>query len=66
VLRQRGERRAARIDAYGDALVPGVAQEVDHLEQQRGGQIVDAVVAGVFQDLERDALAGTRQAADED
>jgi hypothetical protein len=40
-------------------------QEVDHFQKQRRGQVVDAVVAGVLQNLESDALAGAGEAADE-
>jgi hypothetical protein len=46
--------------------VAGVAQEVDDFEEERGGKVVDAVIAGVLQDLESDALAGAGEAADED
>jgi hypothetical protein len=35
-------------------------------EQQFGRQVVDAVVAGVFQRVQRHGLAGARHAGDED
>jgi hypothetical protein len=66
VLGQRGQRRTARVDAHRDAVVPRLGEEVDHFEQQIGGQIVDAVVAAVLEDMKGDGLARARQAANQD
>jgi hypothetical protein len=63
VLGQRGERRAARIHAHRGALVAGLGEEVDHLEQQRRGQVVHAIEAAVLEHVQRDALARARQPA---
>ena len=69
-------RRCARAARRGAALRastltatrswPRVGEEVDHLQQQRRRQVVDAVVAAVLQHVQRDALARARQAADQD
>ena len=65
--RQLGERRAAAgIDRDRDPLVAGVAEEVDRLAEQRRRQVVDAVEARVLEDVQRDALAGAGEAADDD
>jgi hypothetical protein len=44
----------------------GVVQEIDDFGELRRRQVVDAVVAGILQDLERDALAGPGEPADQD
>jgi hypothetical protein len=65
--RQRGDRgAAAHIDGHRETLLAFTAQVSHQLEQQRRGQIVDAVVAGIFQHVEGDGFAGTGQAADQD
>jgi hypothetical protein len=66
VLRQRRQRCAARVHADRRLVVACFGEKVDHLEEQRGGEIVDAVVPGVFKDVERDALAGARKPAHHD
>jgi hypothetical protein len=66
VLRKRGQRRAARIDAQRDAVVARLGEKIDHLEEQLRGQIVDAVIAAVLEHVERDGLARARQPADQD
>src|SRR5512134_1707016 len=67
VLGKRGQRSAARVDADRDALLSGVErEEVGNLSEQRRWQIVDAVVAGVLEHLEGDALARAGQPADDD
>ena len=65
MLRQRGQRDAAGIHADRDALLAARIEKLHHVEQQRRRQVVDAVVAAVFQDVERDALARARKAADQ-
>jgi hypothetical protein len=45
--------------------VARLAEEVGDLEQQRRRQVVDAVITGILQDLERNALARPGQTADE-
>jgi hypothetical protein len=47
-------------------LVACAAQQFRRLLEQLPGEIVDAVVPAVLQCVEGDALAGTREAADED
>ena len=66
VLRQRGCRDAARVHADRNALMPSAGQKRHHIRQQRRRQVVDAVVVAVLQDVEGDALARTRQTADQD
>ena len=46
-------------------LYAGSLQVLDQRGQQIGGQIVHAIVTAVLQYLERDALAGAGQAADQ-
>jgi hypothetical protein len=64
--RQLRERRAAaRIDRDRHALIARIAQERDGLEEQRRREVVDAVEARVLEDVQRDALAGAGEAADD-
>ena len=70
-LRHGGDFRGgiARIEPDGGALVGGfgAAHGVrDERLQQRGGNVVDAVEAEVLEHVQGHALAGTRQAADDD
>src|SRR5258706_5499134 len=65
VLRQRRQRCAARIDADGGLVMSGFGEEIHRFHQEIGRQVVDAVVAAVFQDFQRDALAGAGESADE-
>jgi hypothetical protein len=58
VLGQGGERRAARVDAERHPFVAVGGEQLGDLQQQRRRQVVDAVVAAVFQDVQRDRLAG--------
>jgi len=58
---------ALRASTLTAALVAGLeCEEVDHLEKQRRRQVVDAVVARVLQDLQRDTLSGAGKSADDD
>ena len=61
----RGTQGVTAIRLKGDDEVIGM-EVVEHLEQQRRRQVVDAVIARVLQDLERNALAGPGEAADDD
>ena len=56
---------AARIDTDGDFFVAGFAQEIGCFGEQQDRQVVDAIVAAVFERLDGDAFARTGQAADE-
>ena len=64
------ERRdaAARthVDGHRDALVAGPAQVGDELGQEGRRQVVDHVMPAILHDIERNALAGAGQAADDD
>ena len=59
-------RQVARVDAHGDvddaAWVGG--DSVDKRRQQARGEVVDAVVAAVFEIAQHRAFAGTGAAAD--
>src|SRR6267154_1570500 len=67
VFRDELERVAhAGVDAHCDMLVACTAEQLRRLLEQLPREIVDAVVAAVLQCVEGDALAGTREAADED
>jgi len=67
LLRQGGDGAAgAHVDGHRHAIVALVAQLAHQRRQQGGRQVVDAVVTGVLQRAQRDALAGTGEAADED
>jgi len=62
-------RAVARVHADGRQAVGGLtrADRVgDESRQQSGGDVVHAVIVEVLQHVERDALAGARQAADDD
>ena len=62
---RRDTRPTAHIDGHRHLRVTLGAQMLHQLRQQRRGQIVDAVIARVLKDIERDRLAGTGKAADE-
>ena len=65
-VRQLAHRgAAARVHAQGDAFMAGAGERFEQRHHQGDRQIVDAVVAAVFQDIERDALAGAGQTADQ-
>ncbi len=67
VFRDELERIAhAGVDAHRDMVVACAAQQLRRLLEQLPREIVDAVVTAVLQGVEGDALAGTREAADED
>ena len=64
-LGKRGQRRAARIHAHRDPVVPRAGDELEHVVEQRRGQVVDAVKASVLEHIERDALARAGKPAHE-
>ena len=64
---QFGQRRAAaHIDADGYALQALLSEELREPDQQFRGQIVHTVVAAVFEDVQRNALSRSGEAADHD
>src|SRR5579859_1590874 len=64
---QFGERRpAAHVDADRHLFVALLCQELDQTVEQLGREVVDAVIGIVLEDIERDALSGSRKAADDD
>src|SRR6185369_9569792 len=65
VRRQRRERGAAGVDADRGFLLAGYGEEIRDLEEQRRGEVVDAVIAGVLENVQRDALARPGEAANE-
>src|SRR3981081_2493472 len=66
VFRYELERIAhAGVDAHCDMLVACTAEQFCRLLEQLPREIVDAGVTAVLQGVEGDALAGTREAADE-
>ena len=66
VLRERGQRGGAGVDAHRGALLARVGEEVDRLEEEIGGQVVDAVIARVLEHVQRDAFSGAGKTADQD
>src|SRR5713101_2431573 len=66
VFRDELERIAhAGVDAHSNMVVAGAAEQFRRLLEQLPREIVDAVVTAVLEGIERDALAGAREAADE-
>ncbi len=66
LLRQGRDRgAAAHVGRHGDTRMPGAAQVGEQFAEQRRRQVVDAVVAGVLQHVERDGFARTGKTADE-
>src|SRR5262249_49706254 len=63
VLGQRGERGAPRVHADRGFFMAGFGEEVGDLEEQRGRQVVDAVVPGILENVDRDTLAGSGETA---
>ena len=45
--------------------MPLAAQMLNQITEQRRGQVVNAVSAGVFKDVERDRLAGPGKATEQ-
>ena len=67
IARQFGQRRAAAyVDADRDAFVSFLRKKLHQAIEELGRQIVDAIVGAVLEHIERDALARTGKAADDD
>ena len=63
---QLGQRRAAaHVDADRDASVTFLRKKLHQAFEQLGRQIVDAIIGAVLEHIERDALARTGKAADD-
>ena len=67
IVRQAGQRLgAARIDGDGQLRCAFVEQGLHQAGQQGRWQVVDTIVAGIFQHIERDGFTGAGYSGDKD
>ena len=65
-LRQLAHRgAAARVHAQGDVVMAGAGKRFEQRHHQGDREVVHAVVAAVFQHIERDALTGAGKTTDQ-